>query len=293
MSGTTRRTSAAPRSPPVTRPLSSLLVGEHLSPNTKLEGTVVQVIPYDVSARTSAFAIVLENRRVKIILRGSWSMAAPEYFRTKLNRTVRIIAHGGETVSVVSQQRDRNGDVVMGGNQLGIAFENGIHGYWRNEVTREKEPFAFKSETYGRRSPSGGADGDDRMQRRTDSPVRTSSCRPRLHVACYSPVALSLQHSPNAQIKPQKRQRQPRSPRPPKCTASLAFRSRLRRRTRSLRWCRCLRHRPKPPCAKHSQLDEARRSDSPNHRPTRRAWRSKKPCRRRSGKGAKRGRHGV
>lgn len=147
MGGSIRRFSAASRSSPVTRPLTSLLVGEQLSPNTRLEGTVVQVIPYDVSARTSALAIVQDNRRVKIVLRGSWSMAAPDYFRTKLNRPVRIIADGGETVTVVSQQRDRNGDVVWGGNQLGISFENGFRGYWRNEITRAKEPFAFKSES--------------------------------------------------------------------------------------------------------------------------------------------------
>lgn len=128
------------------RPLLSLIPGEDLSANIKLEGNLISIVPYDVSTRTCAFTIVQNSCRVKCLLKGPWSMAAPEYLRTKMNRAICIITDGTETVKIVSQERDRNGDPVMGGNQLGVSFENGISGYWRGEGGNgRKEPFHLKS----------------------------------------------------------------------------------------------------------------------------------------------------
>jgi hypothetical protein len=128
------------------RPLPSLLPNERLSSGVKLEGNLISIVPYDVSTRTCAFTIVQNSCRVKCMLKGPWSMAAPDYLRTKMNRAICIITDGTETVKVVSQERDRNGDPVMGGNQLGVSFENGISGYWRGEGGNgRKEPFHLKS----------------------------------------------------------------------------------------------------------------------------------------------------
>lgn len=128
------------------RPLHSLLPNEHLPAHVKLEGNLISIVPYDVSTRTCAFTIVQNSRRVKCNLKGPWSMAAPKYLRTKMNRAICIITDGTETVKVISQERDRNGDPVMGGNQLGVSFENGISGYWRGEGgSGRKEPFHLKS----------------------------------------------------------------------------------------------------------------------------------------------------
>ncbi|GAA5954063.1 hypothetical protein JCM8115_003299 [Rhodotorula mucilaginosa] len=130
------------------RPLPSLLPNERLSSGVKLEGNLISIVPYDVSTRTCAFTIVQNSCRVKCMLKGPWSMAAPDYLRTKMNRAICIITDGTETVKVVSQERDRNGDPVMGGNQLGVSFENGISGYWRGEGGNgRKEPFHLKKST--------------------------------------------------------------------------------------------------------------------------------------------------
>ena len=128
------------------RPLLSLRPGQDLSANIRLEGNLISIVPYDVSTRTCAFTIVQNSCRVKCMLKGPWAMAAPDYFRTNMNRAICIITDGTETVKVVSQERDRTGDPVMGGNQLGVSFENGISGYWRGEGGNgRKEPFHLKS----------------------------------------------------------------------------------------------------------------------------------------------------
>ncbi|KWU45269.1 hypothetical protein RHOSPDRAFT_33214 [Rhodotorula sp. JG-1b] len=130
------------------RPLLSLRPGQDLSANIRLEGNLISIVPYDVSTRTCAFTIVQNSCRVKCMLKGPWAMAAPDYFRTNMNRAICIITDGTETVKVVSQERDRNGDPVMGGNQLGVSFENGISGYWRGEGGNgRKEPFHLKKST--------------------------------------------------------------------------------------------------------------------------------------------------
>ncbi|GAA5982887.1 hypothetical protein JCM10908_006822 [Rhodotorula pacifica] len=147
-SGASKGASNAHQPSLASRPLRSLIPGEQLSANTKLEGKLVSIVPYDVSTRTCAFSIVQSQSRVKCLLRGTWSTAAPEFLRANLNRQIRILTDGTETVKVVSQERDRNGEPVFGGNQLGISFENGIKGYWRDERgSGRKEPFQLKKTT--------------------------------------------------------------------------------------------------------------------------------------------------
>ncbi|GAA5876225.1 hypothetical protein JCM3774_002330 [Rhodotorula dairenensis] len=144
-SGASRR---AARSSLTSRPLHSLVPGERLSANAQLEGNLVSIVPYDVSTRTCAFTIVQHNCRVKCVLKGPWSIPAPDFLRYQMNRRIWITTDGTETVQIVGQQRDRNGDPVLGGNQLGISFENGISGYWRDERrTGRREPFVLKSST--------------------------------------------------------------------------------------------------------------------------------------------------
>ncbi|BGP58519.1 hypothetical protein JCM8202v2_006188 [Rhodotorula sphaerocarpa] len=140
-----RHTSESARPALTTRPLNSLIPNERLPAETKLEGTLVSISQYDVSSRTAALSIVQHGRRVKLLLRGHWSMPAPDFFRSKMNRPVQVVTMGGELVSVVKQERDRNGEPILGGNQLGISFEKGFKGFWKDESRGgKKEEFAFK-----------------------------------------------------------------------------------------------------------------------------------------------------